>query len=354
MNLRQIRYFIAAAEAESVSRAAQELGISQSAITAAIQALEYETGASLFVRHAKGVRLTHEGHQLALHARRIMAAVADARRAVSARPEAMSGDLNLGVTHMVSGYYLADLLARFRRGFPRVDVRVVEDERTYLEHLLVNGELDVGLLLVSNLQDRQALESEVLVRSPWRIWLPEGHALAAGNVLALADLAAEPLITLAVDELTETTTAFWQRQGLTPNGLGRGGAQSGRHGGGACGPAGHGLPALVARSRPAGGEGIVRSHPDCRCRSCLAAGRAAAADRQPVSRHVPGVQPAPCAPPPHGQLGISSYLYFRTLTVDFPIFNLHGAVLAFLNNMTVSVQGLAPIRQATDVARFFL
>jgi len=217
MNLRQIRYFIAAAEAESVSRAAQELGISQSAITAAIQALEYETGASLFVRHAKGVRLTHEGHQLALHARRIMAAVADARRAVSARPEAMSGDLNLGVTHMVSGYYLADLLARFRRGFPRVDVRVVEDERTYLEHLLVNGELDVGLLLVSNLQDRQALESEVLVRSPWRIWLPEGHALAAGNVLALADLAAEPLITLAVDELTETTTAYWQRQGLTPN-----------------------------------------------------------------------------------------------------------------------------------------
>lgn len=217
MNLRQIRYFIAAAEAESVSRAAQELGISQSAITAAIQALEYETGASLFVRHAKGVRLTHEGHQLALHARRIMAAVADARRAVSARPEAMSGDLNLGVTHMVSGYYLADLLARFRRVFPRVDVRVVEDERTYLEHLLVNGELDVGLLLVSNLQDRQALESEVLVRSPWRVWLPEGHALAAGNVLALADLAAEPLITLAVDELTETTTAYWQRQGLTPN-----------------------------------------------------------------------------------------------------------------------------------------
>lgn len=217
MNLRQIRYFIAAAEAESVSRAAQELGISQSAITAAIQALEYEMGASLFVRHAKGVRLTHEGHQLALHARRIMAAVADARRAVSARPEAMSGDLNLGVTHMVSGYYLADLLARFRRVFPRVDVRVVEDERTYLEHLLVNGELDVGLLLVSNLQDRQALESEVLVRSPWRIWLPEGHALAAGNVLALADLAAEPLITLAVDELTETTTAYWQRQGLTPN-----------------------------------------------------------------------------------------------------------------------------------------
>lgn len=217
MNLRQIRYFIAAAETESVSRASQELGISQSAVTSAIQALEYEMGASLFVRHAKGMRLTHKGHQLVLHARRIMAAVADAQQAVSARPEVIMGDLNIGVTHLVSGYYLADLLARYRRVFPQVDVRVVEDERTYLEHLLVNGELDVGLLLVSNLEDRQALESEVLVRSPWRVWMPVGHPLAARHVLSLEDLATEPLIMLAVDELIETTTEFWRNEGLTPN-----------------------------------------------------------------------------------------------------------------------------------------
>lgn len=217
MNLRQIRYFIAAAETESVSGAAQELGISQSAITAAVQALEYEMGASLFVRHAKGVRLTHEGHQLLLHARRILSAVSDAQRAVSARPEGITGDLNIGVTQMVSGYYLADLLARYRRVFPKVVVRVVEDERTYLEHLLVNGELDVGLLLVSNLQDRQALESEVLIRSPWRIWLPAGHPLTNLNVVSLSDLADEPLIMLGVDELIETTTAYWLEAGVSPN-----------------------------------------------------------------------------------------------------------------------------------------
>ncbi|MFZ3035421.1 MAG: LysR family transcriptional regulator [Parvibaculum sp.] len=217
MNLRQIRYFIAVAETESVSGAAQELGISQSAITSAVQSLEYEMSASLFVRHAKGMRLTHEGHQLLLHARRIVAAVSDAQRAVSARPEGMTGDLNIGVTQMVSGYYLADLLARYRRVFPKVDIHVVEDERTYLEHLLVNGELDVGLLLVSNLQDRQALESEVLIRSPWRVWLPAGHPLTSLHVLTLNDLADEPMIMLAVDELIETTTAYWLNEGVRPN-----------------------------------------------------------------------------------------------------------------------------------------
>src|SRR5260370_15569756 len=131
MTLTQIRYFIAAAEAESVSRAAQEMRISQSAITAAIQALEHDTRASLFQRHAKGMRLTHEGHQMLRHARRILAAVADARRAVHARPGPVEGDLNLGVTRMVSGYYLAALLARYQRVFPAAVVRVVDSSRSH-------------------------------------------------------------------------------------------------------------------------------------------------------------------------------------------------------------------------------
>ncbi len=217
LTLRQFRYFIAAAEAESVSRAAHQIGISQSAITAAVQALEEETGAVLLVRHQKGVRLTHEGHQMLRHARHIVAAVADARRAVSVRPEDFSGDLNLGVTRMVSGYYLADFLARFRRVFRRVEVRVIEEERSYLEHLLVNGEIDVGLLLISNLRDRQALQTELLVRSPWRVWLPSRHPLLSCSVLTLAQVAAEGVIMLTTDELAETTTRYWGEAGLRPN-----------------------------------------------------------------------------------------------------------------------------------------
>ncbi|MEJ0094865.1 MAG: LysR family transcriptional regulator [Methylocella sp.] len=217
LTLRQFRYFIAAAETESVSRAAHQIGISQSAITAAIQALEEETGAVLLIRHQKGVRLTHEGHQMLRHARHIVAAVADARRAVSVRPGEFSGDLNLGVTRMVSGYYLADFLARFRRVFPRVEVRVTEEERSYLEHLLLNGEIDVGLLLISNLGDRQALQTELLMRSTWRVWLPSQHPLLSYSVLTLAQVAAEGVIMLTTDELAETTTRCWADAGLRPN-----------------------------------------------------------------------------------------------------------------------------------------
>lgn len=217
LSLRQIRYFVTAAETESVSRAAHELRISQSSITAAIQGLEYELGATLFVRHAKGVRLTPEGHRLLRHARRVLAAVSDARRAVAAESDLEGDELNIGVTRLVSGYYLADFVARFTRLFPHIRVHVIEDDRDYIEHLLVNGELDVGLMLISNLQDRQALAFEILVRSAWRAWLPSGHALLAKQILEFADIAEEPIILLDIDELTENTAQIWAREGLSPH-----------------------------------------------------------------------------------------------------------------------------------------
>ncbi|HJQ58167.1 MAG TPA: LysR family transcriptional regulator [Vineibacter sp.] len=216
ITLRQIRYFVAVAEAGSVSAAGASVGISQSGITEAIKALEEETGAVLFVRHSKGVSLTHLGHQFLRHAHSILAAVADARRTLETGSHAVSGHVNLGVTNMVAGYFLADLLARFRRVFPAVSVQVFEDDRPFIEHLLVNGELDIAIMLVSNLEDRDALETETIVRSQWRLWLPSNHKLAHADEVALADVVAEPLILLTIDEMAATAQAWWRRAGLQP------------------------------------------------------------------------------------------------------------------------------------------
>jgi DNA-binding transcriptional LysR family regulator len=217
LTFRQISYFVATAEAGSVSGAAARLNISQSAITESVRALEAQTGATLFDRSSKGVTLTYQGHQFLRHSRLIMAAVADAGRVLKTGPEAASGTLHLGVTSLVSGYFLADVLARFRRIFPNVLVKVVEEDRSFIEHLLVNGELNVALMLVSNLEDHDALEVETLVRSRNRVWLPAGHALLAHDQVELAALNAEPLIGLSIDEMPQTTAALWQSARLRPN-----------------------------------------------------------------------------------------------------------------------------------------
>lgn len=199
--IKQTRYFVGVAEYGSVSRAAIELSISQSAVTEAIKDLEARLGVKLFERRRRGVELTHHGHVFLRHAKAIMTEIANAETNLSANETALSGRLNIGVTSLTAGYVLSDILSRFRRAQPRVDVSAVEDTGEYLEHLLVGGELDVAVMVVSNLRNQQALHSEILAVSPFRLWLPLGHPLGARESIALEDLAKEPQIMLDVDEM---------------------------------------------------------------------------------------------------------------------------------------------------------
>ncbi|MBN9022236.1 MAG: LysR family transcriptional regulator, partial [Rhizobiales bacterium] len=137
-SLRHVRYFVAVADAGSISGAARQLSISQSAVTEAVKALEDDLGAALLERSGRGVALTHRGQLFLRDAGRILEAVADARR-TSAGKDALSGVLHLGASSLVAGYILAELLARFRRAYPGVAVAASEDIAEYLEHLLING-----------------------------------------------------------------------------------------------------------------------------------------------------------------------------------------------------------------------
>jgi len=215
--LRQLQYFVAVAEQGTVSRAAQNLSISQSAVTEAIKELEGDLGVELFERHPRGLNITHKGHQFLRHATKILADVSDARRTFSGDREAMTGRLQLGVTSLVAGYVLSDLLARYRRAFPGVDVTAIEDNGDYLEHLLVGGELDIAVMVISNLRDRMALQAEILEISPYRLWVPLGHPLSTAEIISLADIAAEPLIMLTIDEIEENTGKLLMALGARPH-----------------------------------------------------------------------------------------------------------------------------------------
>ena len=216
MTLRQIRHFIAVAETGSISAAAQAVFISQSTLTLAIQQLEEDIGVRLFERHAKGMTLTHQGHQFLRQSHLILATVDNAKRSLQQSTDQIAGNLTVGVSSLVAGYYLADLITRFQRAFPNVQTRVVEDERSYIEHLLVSGEIDIGVLILSNLEDRHALQTEVITHSPLRLWLPPRHHLLEHDSISLADIAREPLIQLNADEMGQHTQRVWSRAGLTP------------------------------------------------------------------------------------------------------------------------------------------
>ena len=203
--LRQLQFFIAAAEAGSVTGAARALSISQSSVTEAIRALEDDLGMPLFDRQARGLEITHKGSAFLRHARQILADVATARAAFRDETATTRGRLSLGVTSLVAGYVLSDILSRFRRAHPQVELNVTEDNGDYLQHLLIGGELDVAVMLTSSVKDRMALHVETLLVSPYRLWLPLGHPLAQQEAIALEDVAGQPLIQLMVDEIEEST-----------------------------------------------------------------------------------------------------------------------------------------------------
>src|SRR6185436_12704027 len=193
-NIRQIRYFVAAAEAGKVVGAASAVGISPSAITEAIQDLEETVGTALVTRHRDGIKLTYDGYVFLQHCRNILSALSAATHAVGQHRPRVEGKLSIGVTITVAGYFLAAPLARFRRSFPEVAVSIKELERAVIEKQLAKGEVDLGILLVSNLERRNMLATETLAKSRRRLWTSTNHPLLGRPKVTLKDVAQEPYI----------------------------------------------------------------------------------------------------------------------------------------------------------------
>lgn len=217
LTLRQFRYFVAVAESGSVTSASRMLNIAQSALTKSLLELEAEVGSSLFERSSRGMALTPQGHRFLVSARKVIASVADAMRLHGEEAASgLIGVLAVGVTSLVAGYYLSELFSRFRRNCPAVQVFVTEDSPGFLEHLLINGELDVAIMVSNALSEPQAMLSETLTRSPNRVWLPSNHALCAQEQLSLADCAACDQIVLEADRIGDLMVPVWARQQLKP------------------------------------------------------------------------------------------------------------------------------------------
>ncbi|WP_396432611.1 LysR family transcriptional regulator [Limnohabitans sp.] len=216
ITLKQFRYFLAVSETSSVAAAARMISIAQSALTKSIQELEESLGVKLFQRSAKGMLLTQDGHRFQANARKVIAAVAEAGQIDRGKPAVLSGNLTIGVSSLVAGYYLADLFAKFQRSHPSVTISVVEETPLFLEHLLINGEVDLAIMVCNALDEPQALEVEVLTRSSNRVWMASAHPLAEKAELLLSECAAYPQVVLEADRIESVTQALWAHQGLHP------------------------------------------------------------------------------------------------------------------------------------------
>lgn len=215
-SLRKLSYFVAVAESGRVTQAAVDLNVSPSSITTGIREIESQLGTTLFQRTATGMRLTRAGGRFLQQVRHIFQAVDEAFDTPRDVAPSVSGHLDLAMSYTVAGYFLPPLLARFQRQHADVTVRLHERSRPDIQRGLLNGELDLAIMLISNIDRLSRLECRPLMRSVRRLWVNSHHPLLAHPKPALADLVAEPFIMLTVDEAEQTALKYWRRNALAP------------------------------------------------------------------------------------------------------------------------------------------
>lgn len=216
ISLKQIRYFVATAETQKVSAAAVELGISQSAVTVAIKELESSLGIALISRRVGGISLTQDGLKFLNHAKNIEANLADAIRSMKSKEEETSGRFRLGVTYTGVGYFLLPILARFKKSYPKVEIQLIEMSRAQLERSVYSGEVDLALIIVSNLSEPRRLKYKVLMQSPRVLWLSSQHRLNSLAEISLRDIKSEPFVQFVSDEADVSARKYLASKGFKP------------------------------------------------------------------------------------------------------------------------------------------
>jgi DNA-binding transcriptional LysR family regulator len=217
LTLRQLRYFAAVAQAGQFSLAAVQENVSQSTISNAVMAIEEELGVRLFERLPQGILVTPEGQDFLRHTRHILESVRDAIDSPRFKERSLSGTVRIAASYTVLGYFLPELMARFRASYPDVDMRLLDMPRTEIEAAVLAGDVDIGVVILSNVPHQERFGHAVLVRSRRQLWVAPAHPLAQVGSPSLADIARYPYLLLTADEGEQSAMSYWRQHGMRPN-----------------------------------------------------------------------------------------------------------------------------------------
>jgi DNA-binding transcriptional LysR family regulator len=187
VELRQLRYFIAVAEERHFTRAAKQLHVAQSGLSASVRSLERELGAALFVRNTRQVRLTAAGTALLAEARRTVAAADSARDAVAAVQGLVQGSIAVGTLQCLHAVNLPSVLAGFLDTYPGLEIGLRHGGSGELTEQVAHGKLDLAFVS----RPRQCPEQVVvtpLVSEPLVLACGPDHPLAARARVDVTDL----------------------------------------------------------------------------------------------------------------------------------------------------------------------
>lgn len=215
MQFQQLSYFVAVARTRNFTRAAEAVGVAQPSLSKQVRVLENTLGTPLFVRRPGAIELTSAGEALLPHAERILIDVDSAQRAVHEVAGLRRGRVRLGATPSLCDGLLPDVLTRFHDAYPSIELEVREGGSRVLTEELVQGRLDLALLITPLSEDTPDLETVPLRRDRLVLAAPADDPLP--DAVALADLADRSFVMLREGyDLREKTLEACAAAGFVP------------------------------------------------------------------------------------------------------------------------------------------
>lgn len=215
ISLRQLDYFVTAAEAGTMTGAAQRLYVSQSAVSAGIGELEHHLGVQLLIRaKAKGLTLTAAGRLFLPRARDLLARSEELQAGMREVGQVPAGRLVVGCFPTLAPFLLPRLLEDFPVAYPGVTLDFVEGSLTDLQRLLRDGRCEVALLYGVDIE--ASIDFDQLYVTEPHVLLSREHPLADHEAIRLGDLVDDNMIMLDVPPSRRYFSEILADAGVTP------------------------------------------------------------------------------------------------------------------------------------------
>jgi DNA-binding transcriptional LysR family regulator len=187
MTLDQLRVFVAVAERQHMTRAAEALSIAQSAVSASIAALEGRHGARLFHRVGRGIELTEAGRAFLSEARAVLARAEAAEHVLSDLGDLTRGTLRVQASQTIAGYWLPRHLVAFHRAHPGIDIELAIGNTAQVAAAIHDGLAELGF--VEGAVHDPLLESRKVARDQLMVVVGPDHPWGAAAHITPAQLA---------------------------------------------------------------------------------------------------------------------------------------------------------------------
>lgn len=193
MDIRSLRYFLAVAREENMTRAAEQLHVTQPTLSKTLRSLEDELGKKLFIRRSFSIRLTDEGMLLRDRAEDLVAMADKIEQEFMSLDDITGGDLYFGLAESYQIRYLAREISRFKAAYPGLNYHITSGDTEQVTEKLDKGLLDFGVICSEIPDTRKYNYITFPYTDKWGAVMAESHPLARKKTITVDDLIGVPL-----------------------------------------------------------------------------------------------------------------------------------------------------------------